>query len=263
MDKNSTAATTLNRQQRRAMEREDAKQVEQYNYLCVPIQVKDEYIRLFGEVPVDIIDKKHVGIFLTPHDLARGLARWIKEDSPDPMTHGQTLADVVNMQAVIKKLDNEKAVIAKEALDADMRIEVLDKANIDANKEIADLEKRFEENDELASQAYDELARKRDSLKGSLSRTNNTLTDVSNERDAIQKSMNLQKTNTDAKTARVAELENTLGSAFSVISAYTSWLESLNWFQGLVMKLFGVFGLLHVPEDELEIVEKDNIIPKG
>ena len=245
MDKNSTAATTLNRQQRRQMEREDAKQVDQYNYLCVPIQVKDEYIRLFGEIPADAIDKKHVGIFLTPHDLARGLTRWIKEGSPDPLTHGQSLADIVDMQAVIKKLDNEKAVIAKEALDADMRIKVLDQANIDANNRI------------------EQLGSDNTSLQESLSRTNDTLTNASNERDAIQKSMNLQKTNTDAKAARVAELENTLGSAWTVIAAYTSWLESLNWFQGLVMKLFGVFGLLHVPEGELEIVENDNTIPKG
>ena len=252
MDKNSTAATTLNRQQRRAMEREDAKQVEQYNYLCVPIQVKDEYIRLFGEVPVDIIDKKHVGIFLTPHDLARGLARWIKEGSPDPMRHGQTLAEVVNLtnahdilKADTLRLETTIKEREKESIDADMRIEVLNKANIDANKQIANKQKVLEK-----------LAQENISLDESL-------TDASNERDAIQKSMNLQKTNTDAKTARVAELENTLGSAWTVISAYTSWLESLNWFQGLAMKLFGVFGLLHVPKPELEIVENDNTIPKG
>ena len=231
MDKNNTATATLPRQQRRQMEREDAKQVEQYNYLCVPIRVKDEYPRLFGEVPVDIIDKKHVGIFLTPHDLARGLTRWIKEGSPDPLTNGQTLADIVDMQAVIKKLDNEKAVIAKEVIAANNRIEKLGSDNT--------------------------------SLQESLTRTNDTLTDVSNERDAIQKSMNLQKTNTDAKSARITELENTLGSAWTVIAAFMDWLECLNWFQNLMMKLFGVSGLLHVPKPELEIVENDNTIPKG
>ena len=97
----------LTRQQRRQMERDDKKKGDGYTYLVVPLQIGGEYVRLFGDIPPELLDQKHIGLFLTPHDLERGISRWQKAGKPNVFEDPQLLGEVTLDKSIIEALEKQ------------------------------------------------------------------------------------------------------------------------------------------------------------
>lgn len=241
----------INRQQRRKMERDDKRLGDGYTYLVVPLQIGEEFVRLFKEIPADIIDTKHVGLFLTPHDLERGISRWKKAGRPNPFEDPQLLSEITLDKSVIAELEKanteyEQGItkLTDDLLKAETRIKekqqehdrtVLKLQNTHA--ELTSDHEKLKETHKTVSYEHREEQSQHAKLK--------------DKYNALERSKNLQETQVKAKDARISELEQTLGAANTVINAYTNWLAGLSWLQNFMMQIVGGFSRLSVPDYKL------------